>query len=222
MRLSHPLVYYSTSPPVHSTTSLPPGRSHGGIYLLVKLSIHPLIQSTRSTTHSITVSLLDFHFAAVCYPSDSIQEDCIKQNLLPFGPVDLLLGDINTIFPSSITLTTKRSNSTSSGHSLLFQTWTLRSNHFHLVDPYHGTISHKIPDYAFTSINSQSKISLSLIPTRLINFPTDHQYLLHIQYENQLPPPSQSCIPPHKPNTHGCPILFHVQRLKNPTIVKQY
>ena len=222
LRLSHPLVYCSTLRPLYSTKSPPRGRSHGGIYLLVKPSIRPLIQSAIFTTHSITISLPRLRFAAVYYPPYSIQEDSIKENLHQIGPVDLLLGDINTTFPSRITLTTKRSTSTISPRSLLFQTWAARSNLVHLVDPHHDTVSTKIPDHAFSSINLRSKISLSLIPTRSINFPTDHKYLLHIQYENQLPPPSPSSIPQDESNTNGSPIRFHVQRLNNPATVKLY
>ena len=222
LRLSHPLVYCSTSRPLYSTKSPPRGRSHGGIYLLVKPAIRPLIQSAIFTTHSITISLPGLRFAAVYYPPYSIQEDSIKENLHQIGPVDLLLGDINTTFPSGITLTTKRSTSTISPRSLLFQTWAARSNLVHLVDPHHNTVSPKIPDHAFSSIHLRSKISLSLIPTRSINFPTDHKYLLHIPYENQLPPPSPSSIPHDESHTSGSPIRFHVQRLKNPATVKLY
>ena len=222
LRLSHPLVYCSTSRPINHSNSPPRGRSHGGIYLLVKPHIRPLIQSTISTTHSITVSLPGLRFAAVYYPPYSIQADSIKASLHQIGPVDLLLGDINTTFASNIKLTTNRSTCTISSRSLLFQTWAAKSNMVHLTDNDEPTISHKIPDHAFSSIQLQSKITLSLIPTASLPFSTDHKYLLHIQYEIPLAEtllystlPTDSCSP-------SGPLRFHVQRLKSPPILLQY
>jgi len=195
LRLSHPLVYCSTTRPIKRGKFPPRGRSHGGIYLLVKSHLRPLIQSTISTTHSITVSLPGFRFAAVYYPPYSIQEYSIKASLHHIGPVDLLLGDINTTFASTIKLTTNRSNSTISNRSRLFQSWVVKSNMVHITDMYQHTLSQKIPDHAFSSIKLQSKITLSLITTASLPFSTDHKYLLHIHYANPLSDTSRDCIP---------------------------
>ena len=180
LRLSHPLVHCSTLRPINSSKSPPRGRSHGGIYLLVKPHLRTIILSTISTTYSITVSLPGFRFAAVYYPPYSIQEDSINTSLQQIGPVDLLLGDINTTFASNIKLTTNRISTPISSRSLLFQSWAVKSNMVHIVDNYQHTISHKIPDHAFSSIKLQSKITLSLIPTASLPFSTDHKYLLDI------------------------------------------
>ena len=170
LRPSHPLVYCSTSRPLQSTKSAPHGRSHSGIYLLVKPHIRPLIHSTTCTTHSITVLLPAFCFAAVYYPPYSIQKDVINKSLHDIGPVDLLLGDINTTFPTNITLTTKRSKTSFSARSLLFQKWATNSNMFHLADRNQDTNSYKIPDHVFASIQLQSKIALSLVTTQSLQF----------------------------------------------------
>jgi len=222
LRLSHPLVYCSTTRHINHGKSPPHSRSHGGIYLLVKSHHRPLIQSTISTTHSITVWLPVFRFAAVYYPPYSIQEESIKASLHPIGPIDLLLGDINTTFASAIKLTTNRSNSTISHPSRLFQSWVVESNMVHITDIYQHRLSHKILDQAFSSIKLQSKITLSLIPTASLPFSTDHKYLLHIHYANPLSDTSRDSIPQPESRPPPGPIRFHVQRLKNPETVPQY
>ena len=222
LRLSHPLVYCSTSLPPRSSTRPLRGRHHGGIYLLVKQHIRPLIQSTTSSQHSITVTLPGFHFAAVYYPPFSIQEEAIKQSLQQIGPVDLLLGDINTKFTPNISLTTTRSHSAPSLRSRLFQPWAVQTNMVHVSDIHQNTLSHQIPDHVFTSVQLQSNISLSLMSTKTLDFPTDHKCLLHVTYQ---PIPADSSPPTNWPSeqfSDNQPIRFHVQRLKQPDIANQF
>jgi len=173
-RLSHPLVHCSTTPPLRSNQCPPRGRQHAGIYLMVKPHIRPLILSTTSTAHSITVSLPGLHFAAVYYPAYSIQEDGIKHSLNTIGPVDLLLGDIHTTFPSAPTLTTTRSHSSSTARSLLFQTWAVKYNMIHIQDDSQKAKSYKIPDHVFASVLLRSNVTLSLLSTQSLQFKTDH------------------------------------------------
>ena len=85
-----------------------------------------------------------------------------------------------------------------------------------------NTLSHQIPDHVFTSVQLQSNISLSLMSTQTLDFPTDHKCLLHVTYQ---PIPSDSSPPtnwPSEPFSDNQPIRFHVQRLKQPDIANQF
>ena len=87
---------------------------------------------------------------------------------------------------------------------------------------YQHTLSHKIPDYAFSSLKLQSKITLSLIPTVSLSFSTDYKYLLHIQYGNPRSDTSRDSILQPEWRPPPGPIRFHVQRRKNPETELQY
>ena len=92
----------------------------------------------------------------------------------------------------------------------------------HICDPSKETISCHIPDHAFAKLHIKSKITLALVSTRALSFRTDHQYLLHIQYssQNSNSPPVPLTQPPPLPST--IPTHFHIQRLRNSDIVRQY
>jgi len=182
-RLAHPLVYCSTI--LHSQPNTTPsrGRKHGGIYLLVKSHRRSLIQSTTSSQYSITVSLPGFRFAGVYYAPYSLSEPTLKTNLNQIGPIDLLLGDINTTFqPNPSTPNTLNSSLTS--RSILFQNWAINTSMVHIPDIAQNAISHRIPDHVFATTQSQPHITLSLVSTRQLAFHTDHRFLLHIHYDN--------------------------------------
>ncbi|PUU78317.1 hypothetical protein B9Z19DRAFT_1065154 [Tuber borchii] len=224
LRLSHPLVYCSTSLPSRSSNNPPRGRQHGGIYLLVKPHIRCLIQSTTCSTYSITVSLSGIRLAGVYYPPYSISNDIIENDLQNIGSIDLLLGDINTKFHPNIFLATKHSKVPNSDRAILFENWTAKTNMLHISDQLQYNISHKIPDHAFTSVHSQPKMTLFLLPTESLQFRTDHKNLLHIQYLPTSPPETTQDHPPSSswvPALPG-PLRFHVQRLKQPHILLHY
>jgi len=222
LRLSHPLVYCAISLPGRSTIPRPRGHNHGGIYLLVKPHIRPLIQSTVSSTHSITVSLPGLRCAAVYYPPYSLTDDAVNASLLQIGPVDLLLGDINTTFHLDHKVTAHRSNFALSARSLLFQKWAVNSNMIHVSDQLQKTVSHKIPDHVFSSIALRTKLALSLISTPSVKFPTDHKFLLHVQFHNNIQGSYPDPIRPTQSQPSKAPIRFHVQRLKTPEIRIEY
>jgi len=119
-RLAHPPIFCSTTLPLSTNNTLPRGRKHGGIYLLVRPHLRSLIQSTTSSQYSITVSLPGFRFAAVYYPPYSLSEQNLKTNLNKIGPVDLLLGDINTKFQSNSGPKMNISSSTTRIRAILF------------------------------------------------------------------------------------------------------
>ena len=208
--------------PLQSSKTPSRGRQHGGIYLLVKPHIRSLIQSTSCSTYSISVCLPGFRFAAVYYPPYSISEEILKTNIYELGPLDLLLDDINTKFSSATFSATRRSKSTLSPRSIFFPNWSANTNMLHICDPSKETISCCIPDHTFTKPHIKSKINLTLVSTRALGFRTNHQYLLHIQYASQ--DSNSRSVPltqlPPLPST--IPTRFHIQRLRDPDIVRQY
>jgi len=221
-RLANPLVYCSTSLPLQSSKTPSRGRQHGGIYLLVKPHIRSLIQSTSCSTYSISVSIPGFRFAAVYYPPYSISEETLATNISELGPLHLLLGDINTKFPSTTFSATRRSKSTLSPRSIFFQKWSANTNMLHVCDPSKETISCHIPDHAFAKSHIKSMITLALVSTRALGFRTDHQYLLHIQYSSQNSNSHSVPLTQLPPLPSSIPTRFHIQRLRNPDIVRQY
>ena len=89
LRLSHPLVYCSTSRAINSGKSPPRGRSHGGIYLLVKNTfvllsclLYPLL--TRLLSHCLAFGLPLFIILHIPYRKISLKQVCIKSVLLIF------------------------------------------------------------------------------------------------------------------------------------------
>jgi len=194
-RLAHPLIFCSTTLPLTTNKTLPRGRKHGGIYLLVTPHLRSLIQSTTSSQYSITISLPGFRFAAVYYPPYSLLEEHLKTKLNQIGPIDVLLGDINTKFQSNSVPRTNISSSTATTRAILFQTWAVNCGMIHISDITQDTISHQIPDHLFASIQIQSNITLHLVSTRMLAFQTDHRYLLHVQYHQNAPSTAQHCIP---------------------------
>jgi len=221
-RLAHPLIFCSTTLPLSTNKTLPRGRKHGGIYLLVRPHLRSLIQSTISSQYSITVSLPGFRFAAVYYPPYSLLEEHLKANLNQIGPVDLLLGDINTKFQSNSTHGTNISSSTTTTRAILFQTWAVNCGMIHISDNTQHTISHQIPDHVFASTQIQSNISLHLVSTRILAFQTDHRYLLHVQYDHNAPTTTQYCTPIAPRLAVPGPVRFHIQRLREPEIVQKF
>jgi len=186
-RLAHPLIFFSTTLSLSTNKTLPRGRKHGGIYLLVRPHLRSLIQSTTSSQYSITGSLPAFRFAAVYDPPYSLSEQNLKTNLNQIGPVDLLLGDIHTKFQSNAAPRTNISSSTTTTGAILFQTWAVNCGMIHISDNTQNTISHQIPDHVFASIHIQSNLTLHLVSTRMLAFQTDHRYLLHVQYDHTAP-----------------------------------
>jgi len=221
-RLANPLVYCSTSLPLQSSKTPSPGRQHGGIYLLVKPHIRSLIQSTSCSTYSISVSIPGFRFAAVYYPPYSISEETLTTNISELGPLYLLLGDINTKFASTSFSATRRSKSTLSPRSIFFQKWSANTNMLHICDPSKETISCHIPDHAFAKSHIKSKITLALVSTPALGVCTDHQHLLHIQYSSQNSNSPSVPLTQLPPLPSIIPNRFHIQRLRNPDIVRQY
>ena len=218
-RLAHPLVHCSTTLPPRSPNNPLRGRYHGGIYLLVKPHLCSVIQHTKVLTYSITVSLPGFHIAGVYYPPQSISEQTLQANLHEIGPVDILLGDINTKFQTNNTIARRGPHRNPSSRSILFQTWAVNSNMAHIVDPSKEPNSHTIPDHVFSSVQHQPNTSLSLVTTQSLDFRTDHRYLLHVKFNNH-----QDRHPPHY-NTQQftpSPTRFHVQRLRKADMVKEY
>jgi len=221
-RLAHPLIFCSTTLPLSTNKTLPRGRKHGGIYLLVRPHLRSLIQSTTSSQYSITVSLPGFRFTAVYYPPYSLSEQNLKHNLNLIGPVDLLLGDINTKFPFNSAARTNISSSSTTTRSILFQTWAVNCGMVHISDNTQNTISHQIPDHVFASTQIQSDITLHLVSTRLLAFQTDHRYLLHVQYHHNAPPTTPHCTPIAPIESVPGPVRFHIQRLRKPKVVQKF
>jgi len=219
-RLAHPLNFCSTTLPLSTNKTLPRGRKHGGIYLLVRSHLRSLIQSTTSSQYSITVSLPGFRFAAVYYPPYSLSEQNLKHNLNLIGPVDLPLGDINTKFQPNSAPRTNISGSSTTTSAILFQTWAVNCGMVHISDNTQNTISHQIPDHVFASTQIQSNITLHLVSTQILAFQTDHRYLLHVQYDHNSPPTTQHCPPIAPIVPVPGPVRFHIQRLRKPEVVQ--
>jgi len=182
-RLAHPLVHSSTISRQKPTKQPLKGHDHGGIYLLVKPHLRSLIQQTTCTSHSITVTIPGLRFAAVYYPPDSITDQDIIHDLREIGSIDFLVGDINTRFYCHGQPKKQQPQSGSLARSLLFQSWAVNHDMFHLSNTVsHNTVD-KIPDHAFASGPNRSHIHLILQSTNSLSFPTDHKYLLHIKFD---------------------------------------
>ena len=201
-RLSHPLVHCSTQRPPSTTSSSTKGRPHGGIYLLETPVTRSLIQSTTSTQHSILVSILGFRFSGLYYHPYSLTEASLKADLTNLGSVDILIGDINTRFTCNLSTQGRRTTTTPSTRTSLFQSWAAIHGMVHLSNnASHNTVDH-IPDDALSKFNLQSAINLSLQPTRTLPICTAHCYLLQLYFEilfepaiSQLQDPLQSTVP---------------------------
>jgi len=222
-RLSHPLVHCSTTLPPRPPNSLLRGRHHGGIYLLVKPHLRSIIQHTTLSTYSITVSVPGFRFAGVYYPPFSMSEQTLQTNFNQIGPLDLLLGDINTKFQHNTSLSRRGPAPNLSSRAGLFQTWAVNTNMVHIQDPSEYATSHTIPDHVFAALQHQPNIALSLVSTQSLSFQTDHRFLLHVKFDH---PASSSRPPapqvPAASTTQTGPTRFHVQRLRKEPIAKKY
>jgi len=221
-RLAHPLIFCSTTLPLLINQTLPCGRQHGGIYLLVRPHFRSLIQTTTSSQYSITVALPGFCFAAVYYPPYLLSEQNLKTNLNLMGPVDLLLSDINTKFQSNTAPRTNISSSSTTNCAILFQTWALNCGMVYVSDNTQNTISHQIPDHVFASTPIRSNITLHLVSTRHLAFQTDHRYLLHVQYDYNSPSTTQHCTPIAAIDSVPGQVRFHIQRLRKPEVVQKF
>jgi len=221
-RLAHPLIFCSTTLPLSINETLPRGRQHGGIYLLVRPHFRSLIQTTTSSQYSITVSLPGFRFAAVYYPPYSLLEQNLKTNLNQIGPVDLLLGDINTKFQSNSRPKMNIYSSTTTTRAILFQTWAVNCDIIHISDNTQNTISYQIHDHVFASTQIRSNITLHLVSTRILAFQTDHRYLLHVQYDYNSPPTTQHCTSIAPIDSFPGPVCFHIHRLRKAEVVQKF
>jgi len=88
----------------------------------------------------------------------------------------------------------------------------------HVSDQLQKTVSHIIPDHVFSSIALRTKLALSLISTRSVEFPTNHKFLLDVQFQNNLQGSYPDPIRPTQSQPSKAVIRFHVQRLKIPEI----
>src|SRR5207237_815256 len=224
-RLAHPLVHSSTISRRKPTHKPLKGRDHGGIYLLVKPHLRSLIQQTTCTHHSITVTIPGLRFAGVYYPPDSITDQDIVDDLQEIGSIDFLVGDINTRFYCNGQHKKQQQQSGPLARSLLFQSWAVNNNMFHLSNTVSHDTADKIPDHAFASGLNRSHIQLILQSTNSLSFPTDANYLLQIKF-NKKPSIDTTTntnneFEPAQPLNH-IPTRFHIQRLRKPEVATRY
>jgi len=114
-----------------------------------------------------------------------MSEQTLQTNLNQIGPLDLLLGDINTRFQHNTPLSRRGPTSNPSPRASLFQTWAVNTNMVHIQDPSEYSTSHTIPDHVFAAIQHQPNIALSLVSTQSLSFQTDHRFLCMLNLTTQ-------------------------------------
>ena len=224
-RLAHSSVLASTEYKTTPALQARRCRPCGGIYLLAKREVHHMILQISTTTHSITIQLPNFRFAAVYYPPTSISPTEIEHDLNSIGTVDILLGDINTRFNQF-----HSSNLPNSGQSntsirrKLFTNWAAHKNMLHLSDSSHPLSQSYllIPDHVFAHTSKLSTLSLYHLPTKDIPFITDHQYLLHVRFNSSNLPHTFNNPIPHSTPLQTPPLRFHIQKLQNSETLKEF